>query len=202
MFISFCPRKQRVKALTVMRRISPGTPPRLPLRQPQESPCSFQGSQETTGGDRRPRANALTRTSPSTRSTPSRAGTTSPTRTPTSDSRFPSQLIVESLPRLWYEAERRLQRDLERDFIAAFFELQRQPTALRLGRPLLAYAASISTMVAATYLMQRKMSVIADRAVLRQPARPAQEPAHPAQPAARGGPGRRPTRSTTTCASG
>ena len=72
---------------------------------------------------------------------------------------FSQQLIVESLPRLWYEAETRLQRDLEREFITAFFDLQRQPTALRLGRPLLAYAASISTMVVATYLMQRKLSV-------------------------------------------
>jgi aspartate/methionine/tyrosine aminotransferase len=72
----------------------------------------------------------------------------------------PSQrMIVESLPDLWYEAEGRLQRDLEQDFITAFFELQRQPTALRTGRALLAYASSISTMVAATYLMQRKMSV-------------------------------------------
>ena len=48
---------------------------------------------------------------------------------------------------------------MEQDFITAFFELQRQPTALRTGRPLLAYAASISTMVVATYLMQRKLSV-------------------------------------------
>jgi aspartate/methionine/tyrosine aminotransferase len=69
------------------------------------------------------------------------------------------QQIVESLPDLWYEAEGRLQRDLEQDFITAFFELQRQPTALATGRALLAYASSISTMVAATYLMQRKMSV-------------------------------------------
>jgi aspartate/methionine/tyrosine aminotransferase len=67
--------------------------------------------------------------------------------------------IVENLPDLWYEAEGRLQRDLEQDFITAFFELQRQPTALATGRALLAYASSISTMVAATYLMQRKMSV-------------------------------------------
>jgi aspartate/methionine/tyrosine aminotransferase len=69
------------------------------------------------------------------------------------------RLIVESLPALWYEAEERLQADLEREFVTAFFELQRQPTALRLGRPLLSYAASISTMVVAVYLMQRKLSV-------------------------------------------
>jgi aspartate/methionine/tyrosine aminotransferase len=67
--------------------------------------------------------------------------------------------IVESLPDLWYEAEGKLQRDIEQDFVNAFFELQRQPTALTTGRALLAYASSISTMVAATYLMQRKMSV-------------------------------------------
>ena len=67
--------------------------------------------------------------------------------------------IVESLPQLWYEAEESLQRDMEQEFITAFFELQRQPTALQTGRALLSYAASISTMVAATYLMQRKMSV-------------------------------------------
>lgn len=72
---------------------------------------------------------------------------------------FSQQLIVESLPRLWYESETRPQRDLERDFVTAFFELQGQPTALRTGRPLLAYAASISTMVVATYLMQRKLTV-------------------------------------------
>ena len=72
----------------------------------------------------------------------------------------PSQrLIVESLPALWYEAEERLQADLEREFVTAFFELQRQPTALLLGRPLLSYAASISTMVVAIYLMQRRLSV-------------------------------------------
>jgi aspartate/methionine/tyrosine aminotransferase len=69
------------------------------------------------------------------------------------------QLIVEGLPQLWYEAEQRLQRDLEQDFLTAFFELQRQPTALRTGRALLSYAASISTMVVATYLMQRKLTV-------------------------------------------
>jgi aspartate/methionine/tyrosine aminotransferase len=72
----------------------------------------------------------------------------------------PSQRrIVESLPELWYEAEERLQADLEREFVRAFFELQRMPTALADGRPLLSYAASISTMVVATYLMQRKLSV-------------------------------------------
>jgi aspartate/methionine/tyrosine aminotransferase len=69
------------------------------------------------------------------------------------------RLIVESLPELWYEAENRLQRDLEQDFLTAFFTLQRQPAALLTGRALLSYAASISTMVVATYLMQRKMSV-------------------------------------------
>jgi aspartate/methionine/tyrosine aminotransferase len=72
----------------------------------------------------------------------------------------PSQRrIVESLPQLWYEAEERLQIDLEREFVRAFFELQRMPAALGAGRPLLSYAASISTMVVATYLMQRKLSV-------------------------------------------
>jgi aspartate/methionine/tyrosine aminotransferase len=67
--------------------------------------------------------------------------------------------IVAGLPTLWYDAEARLQRDLEQEFITAFFALQRQPTALRSGRTLLAYAASISTLVAATYLMQRGMTV-------------------------------------------
>jgi aspartate/methionine/tyrosine aminotransferase len=67
--------------------------------------------------------------------------------------------IVESLPRLWYEAEEQLQRDLEQRFTTAFFTLHRQPTALTTGRPLLSYAASISTVVVATYLMQRRMSV-------------------------------------------
>lgn len=69
------------------------------------------------------------------------------------------RLIVERLPAIWYEAEDRLQWDIEQDFITAFFELHRQPTALTTGRALLAYASSISTMVVATYLMHRKMSV-------------------------------------------
>lgn len=67
--------------------------------------------------------------------------------------------IVAQLPQLWCEAEQDLQATFEQRFIEAFFRLHRQPTALRLDRTMLSYAASISTMVAGMYLHQRDMSV-------------------------------------------
>ena len=67
--------------------------------------------------------------------------------------------IVASLPTLWYEAERGTQADYEDRFLQAFFRLHGQPTALTRNRTMLSYAASISTMVAAMYLSQHRMSV-------------------------------------------
>lgn len=67
--------------------------------------------------------------------------------------------IVEQLPQLWYEAEEGLQETYERRFTEAFFRLHGQPTALTKGKTLLSYAASISTMVAAMFLKQRRMAV-------------------------------------------
>jgi aspartate/methionine/tyrosine aminotransferase len=67
--------------------------------------------------------------------------------------------IVARLPKLWYEAERGIQADYERRFVEAFFRLHGQPTALAKNRVLLSYAASVSTVVAAMYLKQERMSV-------------------------------------------
>ncbi|WP_322760450.1 aminotransferase class I/II-fold pyridoxal phosphate-dependent enzyme [Frankia sp. Cr2] len=69
------------------------------------------------------------------------------------------QEIVARLPQLWYEAEDSLQSGYEREFIDAFFQLHRQPTALVKQKTLLSYAASISTLVAALFLKQRCMAV-------------------------------------------
>jgi aspartate/methionine/tyrosine aminotransferase len=72
----------------------------------------------------------------------------------------PSQRdIVGRLPQIWYEAEEDLQAEFERRFIEAFFQLHRQPTVLARKKPMLAYASSISTLVAGMYLQQRNMSV-------------------------------------------
>ena len=72
----------------------------------------------------------------------------------------PSQQdIVAQLPRLWYESETLMQCELEQRFMQRFFELQRQPTALKTGRTLLVYAASIAMSIAATYCMQRRLTV-------------------------------------------
>jgi aspartate/methionine/tyrosine aminotransferase len=67
--------------------------------------------------------------------------------------------IIARLPNLWYEAEENFQAHFEQQFIQAFFELHRQPTALKKGKTLLAYASSISTMAPAMYLAQKKMTV-------------------------------------------
>jgi len=67
--------------------------------------------------------------------------------------------IVSRLPDFWYEAEEKTQAHFEQQFIHTFFELHRQPTAQKMNKTLLAYAASISTMIPAMFLAQRKMTV-------------------------------------------
>ncbi|MCQ6553755.1 aspartate/tyrosine/aromatic aminotransferase [Streptomyces sp. C10-9-1] len=67
--------------------------------------------------------------------------------------------IVSRLPELWHESETKQQAHFERRFLDAFFRLHGQPTALAMGRTLLSYSASVSTMVAGMYLKQRGMSV-------------------------------------------
>nr|AFD20753.1 Aspartate/tyrosine/aromatic aminotransferase [Streptomyces rimofaciens] len=69
------------------------------------------------------------------------------------------QLIVDSLPALWHEAEKGRQADFEQRFIEAFFRLHGQPTAIGLDRTLLTYAASISTMIAGMFLKRRDARV-------------------------------------------
>jgi len=69
------------------------------------------------------------------------------------------QEIISRLPNLWYEAEEDLQAHFEERFTRAFFELHRQPTALKKRKTLLAYAATISTMVPAVFLAQKNLTV-------------------------------------------
>ncbi len=72
----------------------------------------------------------------------------------------PSQdKIVARLPDLWYESENIRQADHEQRFIETFFRLHKQPTAAAMDKTLLSYSASVSTMVAAMYCLQRQMSV-------------------------------------------
>lgn len=78
----------------------------------------------------------------------------------THQSQSPTQRgIVGKLPELWYQAEQGTQAEFEKKFVDAFFTLHRQPTVLAKNKVLLSYAASISTMVAAIYLRQQRMSV-------------------------------------------
>lgn len=64
--------------------------------------------------------------------------------------------IVDSLPELWYAAEKMSQYESEQKFIEAFYTLQGQHTALkRKDQIYLLYAASISMHITATYLMQK-----------------------------------------------
>lgn len=67
--------------------------------------------------------------------------------------------IIADLPELWYESEQLLQVDREEKFLDAFFRLHGQPTARALGETMLSYSASVSTMVAAMYCAQRKLSI-------------------------------------------
>jgi aspartate/methionine/tyrosine aminotransferase len=67
--------------------------------------------------------------------------------------------IVSRLPELWYQAEDGLQATYEERFLDAFFRLHRQPTARAMGKTLLSYAASVSTVVVGMYLKRHRMSV-------------------------------------------
>ena len=77
----------------------------------------------------------------------------------THQSQSPSQKkIVESLPNLWFDSEKKKQAELEKEFIKVFFEAQRQTEALKTPT-MLVYAASIAMVIIANYLMKKKMSV-------------------------------------------
>lgn len=67
--------------------------------------------------------------------------------------------IVQRLPDLWYESEDNRQDYYERRFVEAFFRLHKQPTAAAVGKTLLSYSASVSTIVAGLYCAQRQKSV-------------------------------------------
>src|SRR5689334_19948213 len=67
--------------------------------------------------------------------------------------------IVERLPQIWYESEKKLQAESEQRFVETFFRVQKQPTALNPNNALLVYAASIGMVITANYLMKQKMSV-------------------------------------------
>ena len=77
----------------------------------------------------------------------------------THQSQSPTQRkIVESLPELWFEAEKTKQHDMEQKFIQTFLRSQRQYAALETPT-MLVYAASIAMVMVANYLMQKKMKV-------------------------------------------
>lgn len=67
--------------------------------------------------------------------------------------------IVQRLPDLWYESENNRQDHHESKFLETFFRLHKQPTAIALDKTLLSYSASVSTMVAGLYCVQRQKSV-------------------------------------------
>ncbi len=78
----------------------------------------------------------------------------------THQSQSPTQRrIIERLPTIWYESEKKLQYDSEQRFIYEFFRVQKQDYALKPNNALLVYAASIAMAIAANYLMKKKMSV-------------------------------------------
>src|SRR3989344_4413763 len=77
----------------------------------------------------------------------------------THQSQSPSQnKIVDSLPELWRDSERKKQAESEDLFIRTFFEAQRQSAALKTPT-MLVYAASIAMVIIANYLMKKKLSV-------------------------------------------
>lgn len=77
----------------------------------------------------------------------------------THQSQSPTQnKIVDRLPELWRDSEKRKQADLENQFIKTFFEAQKQSAALKTPT-MLVYAASIAMVIIANYLMKKKMSV-------------------------------------------
>ena len=68
--------------------------------------------------------------------------------------------IVESLPKLWYEAAGQSQYQSEQDFISAFYSLHGQHRALKRSDDIyLVYAASIAMHITATYLQQKSLRV-------------------------------------------
>lgn len=73
----------------------------------------------------------------------------------------PSQRkIVESLPRLWYEAAGQTQYQSEQEFISAFYSLHGQHRALERSDDIyLVYAASIAMHITATHLQQKGLRV-------------------------------------------
>src|SRR3989344_4404559 len=77
----------------------------------------------------------------------------------THQSQSPSQnKIVDSLPELWRDSERKKQAESEDLFIRTFFEAQRQSAALKTPT-MLVYAASIAMVIIANYLMKKKLDV-------------------------------------------
>jgi aspartate/methionine/tyrosine aminotransferase len=66
--------------------------------------------------------------------------------------------IVKNLPKLWYEAEKMKQKDLDERFINTFFSFHRQEHALTTPT-LLVYAASIAMVIFANYFQKKKLSV-------------------------------------------
>ena len=79
----------------------------------------------------------------------------------THQNQSPSQRkIVDSLPRLWYEAAGQSQYQSEQDFISAFYRLHGQHRALERSDDIyLVYAASIAMHITSTYLQQKNMRV-------------------------------------------
>lgn len=67
--------------------------------------------------------------------------------------------IVESLPKLWFQAEDERQYDSEQRFLTNFFRVQKQHSVMENHNPLLVYASSIAMVITANYLMKKKMSV-------------------------------------------
>ncbi len=77
----------------------------------------------------------------------------------THQSQSPSQnKIVDSLPDLWRDSEKKKQAELEEKFIKTFFEAHRQKVALQTPT-MLEYSASMGMVIIANYLMKKKMSV-------------------------------------------
>lgn len=71
---------------------------------------------------------------------------------------FTQNKIVDKLPELWRDSEKKKQSELEGRFIKVFFEAQQQNEALKTPT-MLVYAASIGMAIIANYLMKKKMSV-------------------------------------------
>ena len=77
----------------------------------------------------------------------------------THQSQSPTQReIINKLPELWYEAEKTKQHDMEQKFVETFFRVQKQEYAIKTPT-MLVYASSIAIVMAANYLMKKKMSV-------------------------------------------